>query len=105
MALPSTTVYGLLVTVGRSLVVVTVRVLAPAVPLVIPRRVICSWSFALTTALENRPQLMVSALDGLVQNPTSLALLTSRIVALSHVEVLVPAGSTTVSALPASLDR
>ena len=102
---PATTEYALLVTAGRSVVVATVSVFEPAVPLVMPRRVIRSWSPAATSALEKNAQLTVSALLGLLQKPTSVALVTSRTSAPAHVDVFVPAGRTSVMPLPASADR
>ena len=102
---PATTGKASLVTTGVSVVVVTVSVFEPAVPLVMPRRVIRSWWLAPTAALEKNAQVTVSALLGLLQKPTSVALVMSRTSAPAHVEVFVPAGRTSVMPLPASADR
>src|SRR4051794_31592929 len=102
---PATISNGLLRTVGRSLLVVTdAALVVPAAPLVRPRSVICSWSPAFTKLPEKKPQLDWSVLWGLLQKPTSVLRVRSRIVPLCHSGAVVPPGRETVRSLPASAD-
>ncbi len=101
---PATTSNGADAVGVRSVLVTTDNVLAPAGPLVSPRRVIRSWSLALTIPLEKNVQ-RVTPLVGCGQEPTSAAVLRLRTVPLCQLVVPVPAGSVTVIELPASPDR
>ena len=103
-AAPGITCAAAEVCAGRSVVVDTDTVLAPAGPFVSPRRVIWSWSPASMNALENRPQLVTSP-AGRTHEPTSTLRVTSRTVALCQPSMPVFGGSVTVSWLPASADR
>src|SRR5688572_28096785 len=91
---PATTVKLLEVTGVRSVLVTTDSVLPPAGPLVRPRRVMRSSSFALTVPLEKNVQRETSFV-GRGQVPTSVAVVTLWTVPLCHVPTSapVPAGS------------
>src|SRR4051794_4459400 len=107
---------------GRSLVVVTVRVLAPAVPLVVPRRGVWRWSVGVVGAPGNKPQGAGGPLWGVGEarkntaggrgGPLGGSARGGRWFSWGgrgfsppfQVEVFVPVGSTTVRPLPASFE-